>query len=580
MIVCTNCGNHNDDSDEFCGSCGKFLEWVGQRIETPAPEPEVEAAPEVVPHRAGLIDRVKVAVGIEEGGRPVGGDDGRAQEERQAEQEAEKALQAQHEAEAALQAQHEAETKAAADAEAARRAEREARHRAEDEERARAEAERRREAEAEAARRAEEEHRAVAAAEAAAAAARAASSAEDTAVTAAALEEAKRSEERAQAAADAEARARQEAEDKARQEAEARHEAEEQARQRAAEEARAKAAAQARAREEEEARKRAAALLQRSRPAPSVEAPPQPQPVTRQPVAQQPVARQPVAQQPSSTKTPPRPDPKVKPADKVVKTGDLVCGQCGEGNDPIRKFCRKCGNSLAQAVAAKKIPWWKRLFSRKPRASKEAGRRSSKVKAAREASFKVQIFLNTLRRLAMVLAFLGVAGAVAVPSARSVILGKGTAAFRSVQNLINPRLEPVNAVEVVATSAVPGHEASFANDLGSNTYWAEGVEGEGIGQTISFSFESKVDLAKVTLRSGAADSPDNFLKQPRPKRLHLAFDNGGSADIVLKDDLKPQVFNLKDAKGVSRVDIAIVEVYKGQVGSDTAIAEVEFRKLG
>ena len=30
MIVCTSCGHENDDSDEFCGSCGDYLEWSGE----------------------------------------------------------------------------------------------------------------------------------------------------------------------------------------------------------------------------------------------------------------------------------------------------------------------------------------------------------------------------------------------------------------------------------------------------------------------------------------------------------------------------------------------------------------------
>lgn len=642
MIVCTNCGNHNEDNDEFCGSCGKFLEWVGQRIETPAPAPEVQAAPEPEPVKAGLIDRVKAAVGIEEGTHasaasggaavagppgvarpepPPGGDGGVAVHYTEAaRRQAEEEERAQQEAEAAWRAQQEAEAAAAARAEAARRAEEEARHRAEDEARARADAEERRQAEAEAARRADQERRAVEAAEADAAAAAASArqavldaqsqaadaaaqaaaeaeatrQAEQAAAAAATLEEAKWAEEQARLAAEAEARALQEAQLKERQEAEARRAAEEQARHEAAEEARAKAAAEARAREEEAARKRAAALLQRARPAPAAvpDEPPSPPgagpvpaaPLTPaapgRPAAQQPVAHQPLAQQPSSTRTPPRPDPKVKPAEKVLKPGDLVCGQCGEGNDPTRKFCRKCGNSLAQAAPAKKVPWWKKLFSRKSRVSKEAGAKGSKVRAAKEASFKVQIFLNTLRRVLMVLAFLGVAGSFAVPSTRTLILDKGRSAAKAAQNLLNPQFEPVNAVAVSASTAIEGHGANFANDLGSNTYWAEGAEGEGIGQTISFSFENKVDLTKVIVSSGAADSPDNFLKQPRPKRLHLVFDNGGSADIVLKDQFKPQGFGLKGAKGVSKVDIVIVEVYKGQSGSDTAIAEVEFKKRG
>ncbi|MDQ3108207.1 MAG: zinc ribbon domain-containing protein, partial [Actinomycetota bacterium] len=66
MIICTNCGNHNEDSDEFCGSCGKFLEWVGERVEAPVVAVEATVEPEVEA-KVGLIDRVKAAVGVEGG---------------------------------------------------------------------------------------------------------------------------------------------------------------------------------------------------------------------------------------------------------------------------------------------------------------------------------------------------------------------------------------------------------------------------------------------------------------------------------------------------------------------------------
>ena len=63
MIVCKQCGHHNEDSDTFCGSCGKFLEWTGERVAVAQPEPE-PPAPEPVPEPAhvGLIDRVKSEV--------------------------------------------------------------------------------------------------------------------------------------------------------------------------------------------------------------------------------------------------------------------------------------------------------------------------------------------------------------------------------------------------------------------------------------------------------------------------------------------------------------------------------------
>ena len=71
MIVCKQCGHHNEDSDTFCGSCGKFLEWTGERVVVAQPEPE-PPAPEPVPEPAhvGLIDRVKHAVGMEEAAPP------------------------------------------------------------------------------------------------------------------------------------------------------------------------------------------------------------------------------------------------------------------------------------------------------------------------------------------------------------------------------------------------------------------------------------------------------------------------------------------------------------------------------
>jgi hypothetical protein len=67
VIVCKQCGHHNEDSDTFCGSCGKFLEWTGERVVVAQPEPEpLPPEPEPEPARLGLIDRVKQAVGIEE----------------------------------------------------------------------------------------------------------------------------------------------------------------------------------------------------------------------------------------------------------------------------------------------------------------------------------------------------------------------------------------------------------------------------------------------------------------------------------------------------------------------------------
>src|SRR5207237_2235482 len=72
VIVCKQCGHHNEDSDTFCGSCGKFLEWSGERVVVaqPEPEPAPAAEPEPEPARLGFMDRVKQAVGMEDEAPP------------------------------------------------------------------------------------------------------------------------------------------------------------------------------------------------------------------------------------------------------------------------------------------------------------------------------------------------------------------------------------------------------------------------------------------------------------------------------------------------------------------------------
>ena len=71
MIVCKKCGFNNSDADAFCGSCGAFLEWTGEKV-APAPAPEpAHVAPEpaapVEPARRGgfmaLVQQV-TAIGV------------------------------------------------------------------------------------------------------------------------------------------------------------------------------------------------------------------------------------------------------------------------------------------------------------------------------------------------------------------------------------------------------------------------------------------------------------------------------------------------------------------------------------
>ena len=476
MIVCTQCGNHNQDDDEFCGSCGKFLEWVGEKVDEPAPppppEPEVETADEL---ERAVEDAAAAAA-----------------------------------AEAEAQRRREAEAEAAAAAERRRAA---AQAEAETEAQRRAEAQ----AEAEAQRRREEEHAAAA----------------------------------------------------------ARAEAEEETARRAKEEADKKAAALL-------AKPRAQTPVQSPSPPPSEVAASKAEPAETKASAQQPVAQQPVAQQPQHV-TAPRPDPKKTDAPRHVKPGDLICGQCGEGNDAQRRFCRKCGNSLAEAVTAAKPSWWRRLFKREKRprgargdrATRQRGRRAAG--AARTAGWQANRLRYGVGRVLMLLALVGIVGAVALPGPRGAITDTASRWFRSAKYAVAPEYEAINAIGAEATSSVGDHDPGKLIDGASNTYWAEGAAGPGIGEIITIHFERPTDLDKVLITAGASGD-DPFLSQPRPKSLHIVYDNGRGLDLALRDEAEPKEYDLEGAEGVTSMQIQIAEVYpSAQGGENTSISEIEFR---
>jgi ribosomal protein L40E len=70
VIICKKCGNRNEDRDQFCTSCGSFLEWSGERVVETAPEPPPPpVAPPPPPPPQSFIDQVRNRVAME-GGQP------------------------------------------------------------------------------------------------------------------------------------------------------------------------------------------------------------------------------------------------------------------------------------------------------------------------------------------------------------------------------------------------------------------------------------------------------------------------------------------------------------------------------
>ncbi len=316
---------------------------------------------------------------------------------------------------------------------------------------------------------------------------------------------------------------------------------------------------------------------------------------TVQPAAVIPGTSQPQAQRPGAEKV--RPAAK-KSAAQEINPGDLICGNCGTGNPPTRKFCRKCGTTLAEAIVAKVgfFARLKRKFSRKKK-SHEAGYRPKAGSAGANAGLATKGRVAWFRlnsKLMKVGALLGVVAAfgfgvepirqkLQLPNVRQSVMNK----FRE---LAKPVYDPVRPASAKASSAASGHGAEFAIDAGSNTYWSAGPAADGgIGSKLTISFDKPFDLGRVLLTSGVSGSNEpgaGFVSQPRPSELRFTLndDVANAVTVGVKDIPEPQQLVVK-GKEVTKLVMEVTGVYPSAQGKgkSVSITEMEFfqkRKFG
>ena len=182
--------------------------------------------------------------------------------------------------------------------------------------------------------------------------------------------------------------------------------------------------------------------------------------------------------------------------------GDLICGECGWGNKPVRKFCRHCGHDLRDAEVAH-VAWWRRIFRKSPT---PAGTRP-KYRSNRG---------RLPRRLIALLVVLGlvVAGFLLVrPHARDW--------YEAVLDRVRGTTEVNVKGNPVASSSRRGHGPNEAIDGHSNTWWSP--KGDGTDAVIWFRFDP-IRLVYISVQPGGTAKDKEKLRQvSRPKTIELVL---------------------------------------------------------
>lgn len=148
------------------------------------------------------------------------------------------------------------------------------------------------------------------------------------------------------------------------------------------------------------------------------------------------------------------------------------------------------------------------------------------------------------------------------------------------------------AENATASSTLPDdgpytYVANNAHDLSYATAWVEGVEGPGIGETLTYTFTHECPrITKMYIHTGYTKDEITWIKNNRARTLELAINGKPTALIQLADTRAEQSFDFKSL-GLGplgrRPDgqpliltFTIRAVYPGTIHDDTAITEIYF----
>ncbi len=270
---------------------------------------------------------------------------------------------------------------------------------------------------------------------------------------------------------------------------------------------------------------------------------------------------------------------KTKPT-RRLQPGDLICGQCGEGNAPTRKFCSRCGEELGSAEVVKS-PWYRKLmFWRRRPKQLAAGTRPGEPGTKKDLGTRARGGYRKLRAL-LAVAALGIGMVyLFVPPVRGLIndtVANPTITVRRwwSQN-VDVTYVPVTPASNGATRALAQHPGAFGTDRDKQTFWAANWRRGLKRPALTVTFRGAQDISYIVVSSGAVGKA--FKHYYRPATLHVQYpEHKSSENVKLVDESDDQVIKLKKAKDVTRIEIYVASVYPESKAKAVAITDVEFK---
>ncbi|MEV7253132.1 NADase-type glycan-binding domain-containing protein [Streptomyces cyaneofuscatus] len=264
----------------------------------------------------------------------------------------------------------------------------------------------------------------------------------------------------------------------------------------------------------------------------------------------------------------------------VIRPGDLICGSCGQGNAPARRFCARCGFELREAQVAR-TPWWRRLLRRRrgPRVVELGTGSGLQDDPAPAPGGRLAAFWVRLKAVLGIVFCLSAMLYVSYAPFRSMVNDRASEVRRTATGFIESQYSPVRPAKVTGPSAKARGTENLI-DLNTASYWSvpyTAKDAQGKGKTVLIvEFDRLVNLNQLIVTPGAGDE---FTQHGRPRQMILTFTNEKQSRVELQDSAEPQKFSLNDGLATRKVTIEFTDVYPSAKGEDVAVAELEFFSL-
>ncbi|RKI71546.1 hypothetical protein D7V91_01015 [bacterium 1xD42-67] len=159
--------------------------------------------------------------------------------------------------------------------------------------------------------------------------------------------------------------------------------------------------------------------------------------------------------------------------------------------------------------------------------------------------------------------------------------------LRQVEDLIaqgsSPTPVSMDAVTAITASSFlrePGldlyHTPDRTVDGDLRTAWVEGIDGPGIGESITFVFDRAYLISGIRINAGYQKSEELYQMNDRPASFTLTFSDGVQQTMLLQDVDALQDIPLDFPVETDRVELTITSLYPGTTYQDAVISEILF----